>query len=56
MEKTKVIETTNGNIQGYKEGGMEIFKGIPYAAPPIGALRFKSPIKPDQWEKTLITT
>jgi para-nitrobenzyl esterase len=56
MEKTKVIKTTNGNIQGYKEGGLEIFKGIPYAAPPIGALRFKSPIKPDQWEKTLITT
>ena len=51
MEKTKVIETKYGRIQGYIEKGIKIFKGIPYASPPIGDLRFKPPIPPKGWSE-----
>jgi len=56
MEKTEVIETTNGKIQGYKDKNIEIFKGVPYAAPPVEKLRFKPPVVPEHWENVLITT
>jgi len=48
MENTKIIETKYGKVQGYIDKGIKIFKGIPYAAPPIGDLRFKPPIPPKQ--------
>ena len=41
MEKTKIVETKAGKIQGIKDGGIEIFKGIPYAERIVGDLRFK---------------
>ena len=45
MEKSNIIETKTGKIQGYKQEGLEIFKGIPFAEPPIGKLRFSPPVK-----------
>jgi len=48
MENTKTIETKYSKVQGYIDKGIKIFKGIPYAAPPIGDLRFKPPIPPKQ--------
>lgn len=33
-------ETTHGLVQGYREGGVHVFKGIPYAGSPEGAGRF----------------
>jgi len=56
MEKTKIIETNYGKIQGYIEQGIKIFKGIPYASPPVGDLRFKPPIPPKQWSDLRNTT
>jgi para-nitrobenzyl esterase len=49
LERTAVVATTNGPVQGYREGGLNIFKGLRYAAPPLGALRFKPPRKPAPW-------
>ncbi|MFW9824709.1 MAG: carboxylesterase/lipase family protein [Candidatus Thorarchaeota archaeon] len=51
MEKTKIIETKYGKIQGYIEQGIKIFKGIPYTSPPVGDLRFKPPIPPEPWRR-----
>ncbi|MFX1427097.1 MAG: carboxylesterase/lipase family protein [Promethearchaeota archaeon] len=50
MEEEFIVETTKGKVLGYFNRGVIKFKGIPYAAPPIGNLRFKPtvPIKP--WE------
>jgi len=44
MERTKIIDTKAGKIQGIKDEGIEIFKGIPYAERVVGDLRFKHPV------------
>jgi para-nitrobenzyl esterase len=44
-----VVETTGGRVRGTSERGVEIFKGIPYAAPPLGDLRFRPPQRPAPW-------
>lgn len=41
-----VVRTVNGNVSGYDEDGVSIFKGIPYAK----AERFMPPQEPDAWE------
>ncbi len=55
MNKTAIIETKAGKIQGYTEEGLEIFKGIPYAEPPIGKLRFAPPVRKQKWKGVLNT-
>jgi para-nitrobenzyl esterase len=40
------IKTTEGKVRGFSEGGVDIFLGIPYAAPPVGNLRWKAPEPP----------
>ncbi len=56
MNKTEIIETKSGKIQGYIEDGIAIFKGIPYAEPPIGELRFQAPIAKKKWGGVLDCT
>lgn len=43
------IETNYGKVRGFQENGIIHFRGIPYAAPPVGALRFKPPVPPKPW-------
>ncbi|MDP4144236.1 MAG: carboxylesterase/lipase family protein [Bacillota bacterium] len=44
-----IVNTTYGGIEGIKESSVFTFKGIPYAKPPIGPLRFSRPEKPEPW-------
>jgi para-nitrobenzyl esterase len=44
-----VVETRSGRIQGLAEPGVDAFRGIPFAAPPVGALRFRPPQPPEAW-------
>ncbi|CAM4213290.1 carboxylesterase family protein [Cytophagaceae bacterium 50C-KIRBA] len=45
------IKLTSGYIQGKSEkSGIKSFKGIPFAAPPIGNLRWKAPQPVAAWE------
>ncbi|MGN1281869.1 MAG: carboxylesterase/lipase family protein [Succinivibrio sp.] len=39
------VDTSLGVIEGVNEGHMDVFRGIPYAKPPIGDLRFAPPVK-----------
>ena len=55
IERTDIIKTKSGKIQGYRENGLDIFKGIPYAEPPVGELRFKSPVDKKSWDEVLET-
>ncbi|MEX1197979.1 MAG: carboxylesterase family protein [Pseudohongiellaceae bacterium] len=45
-----VAETPRGTLIGQSEAGIDVFKGIPYAEPPIGALRWKPPRAADGWQ------
>ncbi|HOY63311.1 MAG: Para-nitrobenzyl esterase [bacterium ADurb.Bin236] len=47
------IKTENGLVSGKLDSGVCSFKGIPYAAPPVGDLRFALPVKAEPWEGTL---
>ena len=50
---TKVINTTNGRVQGLVLDGVHTFKGIRYGAPPVGLLRWMPPQKPEPWKTIL---
>lgn len=47
------VETTHGNVEGKEEGGLRVFKGIPYAKPPVGERRFRRPESAAPWDETL---
>jgi para-nitrobenzyl esterase len=42
-------QTTAGTVEGGRERGVLAFRGIAYAAPPIGPLRFRAPEPPAGW-------
>jgi para-nitrobenzyl esterase len=44
------VKTDTGMVTGKMEGSVRAFLGIPYAAPPIGELRWKPPAAPAKWE------
>ncbi len=44
------VTTQQGRVHGEAAGGIRAFKGIPYAAAPVGPLRWKAPQPPAQWE------
>jgi para-nitrobenzyl esterase len=48
-----LINTDKGQVSGYKSGDIAIFKGIPFAAPPVGDLRWKAPQPAKSWTGVL---
>jgi para-nitrobenzyl esterase len=42
--------TEQGAVRGAVQGATMAFKGIPYAAPPVGSLRWKPPTPPARWD------
>lgn len=45
-----VVSVAQGEIEGVSEDGISVFRGIPYAAPPVGELRWAPPAAPAAWE------
>jgi para-nitrobenzyl esterase len=45
-----IVATQSGRVQGVIEGNLIAFRGIPYAAPPTGDLRWKPPAAPANWQ------
>lgn len=44
-----VVDTSCGKVQGELKDGLQVFRGIPFAKPPVGDLRFQSPRPPEKW-------
>ena len=50
------ITTRLGTIVGKLENGIQIYRGVPYAEPPVGERRFKAPELRGPWSGTLDAT
>ena len=44
-----IAETESGSVQGTVEGGVAAFRGVPFAASPVGDLRFAAPAPHPKW-------
>jgi para-nitrobenzyl esterase len=53
-ETPDVAETSGGRVKGVLEadGRMAVFRGIPYAAPPVGERRWRPPVASQRWKGT----
>ena len=45
-----VVRTAAGQVRGRAENGVAVFRGIPFARPPVGALRFAAPQPARPWD------
>ncbi|SFV38125.1 carboxylesterase/lipase family protein [Hyphomicrobium facile] len=50
------VSISDGKVQGYTKNGVNVFLGIPYAAPPVGKLRWQPPQPVGKWKGTLDAT
>lgn len=50
--ETGVVQLRDGKVSGLTVcgGQVEVYAAIPYAAPPVGSLRWKPPVDPEPWE------
>ena len=43
------VKTSEGVLEGIEESGIKVFKGVPFAQPPVGDLRWKAPQPVKAW-------
>lgn len=43
-------QTLDGVVEGVDESGIKVFKGVPFAAPPVGEFRWKAPQPVQKWD------
>jgi para-nitrobenzyl esterase len=48
-ERGPTVDAPAGQIEGQADGALRVFRGIPYALPPIGAARWKAPGEMPRW-------
>jgi para-nitrobenzyl esterase len=44
-----LVETRYGRLRGASQSGCHVFRGVPFAAPPVGPRRFRAPAEPAPW-------
>ncbi|MFC6649906.1 carboxylesterase/lipase family protein [Paenibacillus rhizoplanae] len=45
----QLVNTAYGQLKGEAGNGVNVWRGIPFAAPPLGELRFRAPQPPESW-------
>jgi len=50
VSTSTVVCTQSGQLQGAIEGNFRAFRGIPFAAPPVGNLRWRPPAAAESWQ------
>jgi hypothetical protein len=50
------VEIADGLVEGTREDNLTIYRGIPYASPPVGELRWRPPARPQPWQGVLKAT
>ena len=50
IDKAPEVRTTAGLVRGSTEDGLAVFRGIPFAQPPVGELRFAAPQPVKAWD------
>ena len=53
MSQALIKETQSGRLQGAwasKQEGIQVFRGVPFAQPPLGDLRWRPPLPAEPWE------
>jgi para-nitrobenzyl esterase len=51
-----IVKTDAGYVKGLNENGILTYRGIPYAAPPVGDLRWRPPAEVEPWDGVLDAT
>jgi len=49
------VATASGLVQGVAETDLTVYRGIPFAAPPVGDLRWRAPQPAPKWEGVRVT-
>src|SRR5690242_5648667 len=44
-----VVTTASGDVRGTDDGRVAVWKGIRYAQPPVGELRWRAPVAAEPW-------
>jgi para-nitrobenzyl esterase len=55
-DRPAACRNDDGPVRGLLAGDHRTFEGIPYAAPPVGPLRWASPRRPTPWTAPLAAT
>ena len=53
QELSPVVHISDGTVEGAIKDGYLKFKGLPYAKPPVGDLRWTPPVEEEKWSGTL---
>ena len=48
--KTPTAKVEQGELKGTVEDGLTVYRGVPFAAPPVGELRWRAPQPAAKWE------
>lgn len=50
LAQTATVDAPAGAVEGSQQGAVRVFKGIPYAQPPVGPLRWRPPARLPVWQ------